>query len=56
MDSMTSDTRTYYFGKNKKKVEVANGGYLPPDRIKHYEDVFGPLYSMRYRGHMILCE
>ena len=52
------DTRTYYFGpseNNLHKIEVANGGYLKPDRIKHYEDIYGPLYSVRYRGHTVLA-
>ncbi len=53
-----NDIRTYYFGKNEndlKKIQVANGEYLKPDRIKHYEDCFGPLYSVKYRGRTVIA-
>ena len=50
--------RYYYFGPsehNLKKIEVPNGGYLRADRIKHYEDIYGPLYSVKYKGKTILA-
>ena len=56
MDFMTYDNRIYYFGKSEQKIEVANGGYLSPDRIKHYEDIYGPLYSVKYHGKITICE
>ena len=52
-----NETRYYYFGKenNLTQIEVANGGYLKPDRIKHYEDCFGKLYSVKYKGKIVLA-
>ena len=50
------DTRYYFFGPSEStliRIEVSNGKYLEPDRIKHYEDIYGPLYSVRYRGKTI---
>ena len=52
------DTRYYFFGANEKhlsKIEVPNGGYLRADRIKHYEDIYGPLYSVKYKGKTVLA-
>ena len=49
------DTRYYFFGSESKVecIQVANGEYLSPDRIKHYEDCFGRLYSVRYHGKTV---
>ena len=50
--------RTYYFGNdenNLREIQVPNDGYLKPDRIKHYEDIFGPLYSVKYKGKYVYC-
>ena len=52
------DTRYYYFGPSENhlsKIEVPNGGYLRSDRIKHYEDIYGPLYSVKYHGRTIMA-
>lgn len=52
------DIRTYYFGKNEKHLKAifAHGGsYLSADRIKHYEDIYGPLYSVEYKGKTVLA-
>lgn len=47
---MTNENdRIYNFG-NDHKIYVKNGGYLQPDRIKHYEDCFGKLNYVKYRG------
>jgi len=53
------DTRFYYFGPSEnclRRIDVIRGGYLSPDRIKHYEDIYGPLYSVKYRGQTIICD
>ena len=53
-----SHTRIYYFGYDEdhlKSIQVENDGYLKPDRIKHYEDCFGPLYSVKYKGRIVLA-
>ena len=58
MDLEICDERLYFFGKdesNLKVIQVSNGGYLNADRIKHYEDCFGPLYSVKYRGKTVLA-
>ena len=58
MDCEICNIRFYYFGSNEKsltKIEVPNNGYLKADRIKHYEDIYGPLYSVKYRGKTILA-
>ena len=55
MGSMTCDIRSYYFGKEMKEIQVPRGGYLEPDRIKHYEEIFGPLYSVKYHGQTVFC-
>lgn len=55
---MMNDTRYYYFGPsedNLNKIEVPDGKYLKPDRIKHYEDIYGPLYSVKYHGKTVLA-
>lgn len=52
------DIRYYFFGSDVDyltKIEVPNGKYLKADRIKHYEDIYGPLYSVEYRGHTIIA-
>ena len=53
-----NDVRTYYFGKNEKKLKAIfahDGAYLSADRIKHYEDIYGPLYSVEYKGRTVLA-
>ena len=52
------DDRVYLFGSDENhlnKIMVPNGGYLNADRIKHYEDCFGPLYLVRYRGKTVFA-
>ena len=52
------NTRYYFFGPSEdclNKIEVPNGGYLESDRIKHYEDCFGPLYSVKYHGKTVFA-
>ena len=57
MDYETYDVRTYYFGSenNLRSICVSNGAFLSADRIKHYEDCFGPLYSVKYRGRTVFA-
>lgn len=47
--------RVYTFG-NGQKITVPNGGYLPAERISHYEFCFGKLYSVKYKGQTVLSD
>ena len=54
----TCNDRLYFFGPNENTlmmITVANGNYLSADRIRHYEDIYGPLYSVRYHGKTVIC-
>lgn len=44
--------RIYIFGT--KKVYGVNGQYLSADRIKHYEDIYGTLISVTYKGRKVI--
>lgn len=52
---MLENTRLYYFGDHKP-IHVANGGYLPADRIHHYEDIFGKLQAVKYKGRTVVTD
>lgn len=45
--------RYYYFGSQKQKITVPNGGYLTPERIEHYEFCFGRLQCVSYMGQTV---
>ena len=52
------DNRYYYFGPSPDSLHMViadNGRYLSTDRIKHYESIYGPLYSVQYHGRTILA-
>ena len=44
--------RIYIFGGHK--VRVCNGNYLDPERIKHYEEEYGRLESVTYKGQTVV--
>lgn len=55
---MIDNNRYYYFGPSENNLHMIiadNGKYLKPDRIKHYEDIYGPLYSVQYHGKTIMA-
>lgn len=49
------EPRVYIFGDGKK-IFAHNGTYLPPDRIKHYESIYGSLKLVKYMGKTVICE
>lgn len=46
--------RLYFFGSERKVIHVANGGYLDPERIQHYEFCFGPLQEVRFGASRVV--
>lgn len=49
------DCRVYAFGNNKK-FSVLNGLYLPAHILGLYEQIYGPLVSVTYRGKTVMAD
>lgn len=53
---MTNEFRTYIFDDGKKKLSITVVGYLKPWEISSYEERYGSLESVKFRGKTVMVD